>query len=80
MYSVQYQQSSAVVLSSQSTFLRKWSIYSRDSFWNPVNKETLLQVRWETIDKFPNSRLQRLRYAKTEGKYPVLLLFILGEL
>ena len=25
------------------------------------------QVRWETIDKFPNSRLQRLRYAKTEG-------------
>ena len=25
------------------------------------------QVKWETIDKFPKSRLQRLRYAVTEG-------------
>ncbi len=40
---------------------------------NPV----LLQVRWETIDKFPNSRLQRLRYAKTEGKTIFFLIFLL---
>ena len=26
------------------------------------------QVKWETIDKFPKSRLQRLRYAASEGK------------
>ena len=25
------------------------------------------QVRWETIDKFPKSRLQRIRYATSEG-------------
>jgi hypothetical protein len=30
------------------------------------------QVKWDTIDKFPNSRLQRLRYATSEG----MLLFI----
>ena len=30
---------------------------------------TIHQVRWETIDKFPKSRLQRLRFATTEGKY-----------
>ena len=29
---------------------------------------TIHQVKWDTIDKFPNSRLQRLRYATTEGK------------
>ena len=26
------------------------------------------QVRWETIDKFPKSRLQKIRYATSEGK------------
>ena len=26
------------------------------------------QVRWETIDKFPKSRLQRIRYATSEGE------------
>ena len=26
------------------------------------------QVRWDTIDKFPRSRLQRLRYATSERK------------
>ena len=26
------------------------------------------QVRWETIDKFPRSRLQKIRYATSEGK------------
>jgi len=26
------------------------------------------QVKWETIDKFPNSRLQKLRYATTEAE------------
>ena len=25
------------------------------------------QVRWETIEKFPKSRLHSLRYAMTEG-------------
>ena len=29
---------------------------------------TIHQVKWETIDKFPKSRLQRLRFATTEGK------------
>ena len=29
---------------------------------------TIHQVKWDTIDKFPNSRLQRLRYATTESK------------
>ena len=27
---------------------------------------TIHQVRWDTIDKFPNSRLQKLRYATSE--------------
>ena len=31
-------------------------------FPNPV------QVKWETIDKFPRSRLQQLRFATTEGE------------
>ena len=35
---------------------------------NLNNNILSVQVRWETIDKFPNSRLQKLRYAKTEGK------------
>ena len=26
------------------------------------------QVGWETIDKFPKSRLQKIRYATSEGK------------
>ena len=26
------------------------------------------QVKWATIDKFPNSRLQKLRYATSESK------------
>lgn len=26
------------------------------------------QVRWETIDKFPKSRLQKIRYATSEGE------------
>ena len=26
------------------------------------------QVKWETIDKFPKSRLQKLRYATTQCK------------
>ena len=26
------------------------------------------QVRWETIDKFPKSRLQKIRYATSDGK------------
>ena len=29
---------------------------------------TIHQVKWATIDKFPNSRLQKLRYATTESK------------
>ena len=29
------------------------------------------QVKWETIDKFPKSRLQKLRYATTQGKQSV---------
>ena len=29
---------------------------------------TLHQVKWDTIDKFPKSRLQKLRYATTECK------------
>jgi len=29
---------------------------------------TIHQVKWDTIDKFPNSRLQRLRYATTESE------------
>ena len=29
---------------------------------------TIHQVKWDTIDKFPKSRLQKLRYAVTEGK------------
>ena len=32
---------------------------------------TIHQVRWDTIDKFPNSRLQRLRYATSEGEYEI---------
>ena len=28
---------------------------------------TIHQVKWETIDKFPKSRLQRLRFATTES-------------
>ena len=27
------------------------------------------QVRWDTIDKFPNTRLQKLRYATSECEY-----------
>ena len=27
---------------------------------------TIHQVRWDTIDKFPNSRLQKLRYAASD--------------
>ena len=27
------------------------------------------QVKWETIEKFPKSRLHSLRYASTEGGY-----------
>ena len=30
---------------------------------------TIHQVKWETIDKFPKSRLQRLRFATTESKF-----------
>ena len=29
---------------------------------------TINQVKWETIDKFPRSRLQKLRYATCEGE------------
>ena len=29
---------------------------------------TINQVKWETIDKFPKSRLQKLRYATSESK------------
>ena len=32
------------------------------------------QVKWETIDKFPKSRLQKLRYATSEGEIRLLLL------
>ena len=28
---------------------------------------TVHLVKWETIDKFPKSRLQKLRYATTQG-------------
>ena len=28
---------------------------------------TINQVKWETIDKFPKSRLQKLRYATCDG-------------
>ena len=28
----------------------------------------IVQVKWETIDKFPRSRLQQLRFATTEGE------------
>ena len=27
---------------------------------------TIHQVKWDTIDKFPNSRLQKLRYAASD--------------
>ena len=30
---------------------------------------TIHQVKWETIDKFPNSRLQKLRYATSQCKW-----------
>lgn len=29
---------------------------------------TINQVKWETIDKFPKSRLQKLRYATCDGQ------------
>ena len=29
---------------------------------------TIHQVKWDTIDKFPKSRLQKLRYATTDGE------------
>ena len=29
---------------------------------------TTVQVRWETIDKFPRSRLRQLRFANTESE------------
>ena len=29
------------------------------------------QVKWETIDKFPKSRLQKLRYATSESKLEI---------
>ena len=29
---------------------------------------TVNQVKWDTIDKFPKSRLQKLRYATSESK------------
>ena len=28
---------------------------------------TMHKVKWETMDKFPNSRLQKLIYATSEG-------------
>ena len=31
------------------------------------------QVKWETIDKFPKSRLQKLRYATSQGMIDVLI-------
>ena len=35
------------------------------------------QVKWETIDKFPKSRLQKLRYATSESREIInILLFI----
>ena len=34
---------------------------------------TIHQVKWDTIDKFPNSRLQRLRYATTESKIIIII-------
>ena len=33
------------------------------------------QVKWETIDKFPKSRLQKLRYATTQCKYSYVMNF-----
>ena len=35
---------------------------------------TVHLVKWETIDKFPKSRLQKLRYATSEGEIRLLLL------
>ena len=37
---------------------------------------TIHQVKWDTIDKFPKSRLQKLRYAVTEGKGVRIYVFI----
>ena len=34
------------------------------------------QVRWETIEKFPKSRLHSLRYAMTEGDWEINLLTV----
>ena len=34
-----------------------------------MKKCSVHQVKWETIDKFPKSRLQKLRYATTQCKY-----------
>ena len=31
------------------------------------------QVKWETIDKFPKSRLQKLRYATSQGMIDFLI-------
>ena len=33
---------------------------------------TVHLVKWETIDKFPKSRLQKLRYATTQGNADIL--------
>ena len=37
-------------------------------YWDLEREPTSVQVRWETIDKFPRSRLRQLRFASTEGK------------
>jgi hypothetical protein len=47
--------------------------YSQSSFSIQVatltnSKLIPVQVKWETIDKFPRSRLQKLRYATSECK------------
>ena len=34
------------------------------------------QVKWETIDKFPKSRLQKLRYATTQCELKIFLISI----
>ena len=52
----------------------KWSLEVTSAWWY---RDTVVlnvggmihQVRWETIEKFPKSRLHSLRYAMTEGDW-----------
>ena len=41
-------------------------------FTMKINYQLFVQVKWETIDKFPKSRLQKLRYATTQCEFTTL--------